>query len=59
MKMTKEEVARHNEKVDYNKSAESWIMDIVCCFIFFPMIIYIVYRRGRYNNYQKINDGFD
>lgn len=59
MKMTKEEVTRHNEKVDHNKSAESWIMDIICCFIFFPMIIYIVYRCGRYNNYQKINDGFD
>lgn len=35
MKMTKEEVARHNEKVDYNKSAESWIMDIICCSYFF------------------------
>lgn len=59
MKMTKEEIAKYNEKVDYNKSAESWIIDIIGCFIFFPMIIYVVYRRGKYNNYQKVNDGFD
>lgn len=33
--MTKEEITKYNEKVDYNNSTESWIMDIICCIIFF------------------------
>lgn len=57
--MTKEEITKYNEKVDYNKSTESWIMDIICCIIFFPIIIYIVYRRGKYSSYKKINEGFN
>ena len=57
--MTKEEIKKHNRKVDYNKSSESWIIDIITCLIFFPMIIMVVYRRGRYNDYIKTNEGFE
>jgi hypothetical protein len=48
-----EKIREHNEKVDFNKSAISWIIDIIACLIFFPMIILIVYRRGKYNKHKK------
>ena len=32
-------------------------MDIIACIIFFPMIIMVVYRRGRYNKYLNENEG--
>lgn len=44
-------IRKHNEKVEYNRSTGSWIIDIICCLIFFPSIISIVYRRGKYNKY--------
>lgn len=44
----------HNEKVDYNNSISSWIVDIIACIIFFPMIIYVIYRRGKYSEYKNI-----
>lgn len=49
----REKIRRHNEKVDYNRSAMSWGVDVVACAIFFPMIIMVVYRRGKYNEYMK------
>lgn len=54
--MDKEELRKkireHNEKVDYNHSIASWIADIIVCLIFFPMIIMVIYRRGKYNKYK-------
>ena len=55
--MDVEKIRKHNREVDYNKSASSWIMDIIACIIFFPMIIMVVYRRGRYNKYLNENEG--
>lgn len=55
-KKLRRKIREHNEKVDYNKSTESWIIDIICCLIFFPMIIMIIYRRGKYNEYKKYFD---
>lgn len=49
----KEKIARHNEKVDYNRTMLSWVIDGVACLIFFPYIIMVVYRRGKYNEYMK------
>lgn len=55
--MTKDElnkkVRKHNEKVDYNNTASSWIVDIIACLIFFPMIVMVIYRRGKYNDYKE------
>lgn len=48
----KERIREHNEKVDYNRSTVSWIVDVIACLIFFPMIIMVVYRRGKYNKYK-------
>lgn len=56
--MNKEKVAKWNEKVDYNKTTFSWIVDIFACIIFFPYLIIIVYRRGKYNKHIEINDDF-
>jgi len=49
----KERIRKHNEKVDYNRTAVSWIVDIFACIIFFPYIVLVVYRRGKYNEYMK------
>lgn len=49
-KMTKEEIREFNSKVEYNESAASWIVDIISCIIAFPMIVMVVYRRGKYNH---------
>lgn len=49
----KEKIAKHNENVDYNRTTWSWIVDIVACLIFFPMIVMVIYRRGKYNEYMK------
>ncbi len=56
--MNKEKIQKHNMEVDYNKSTSSWIVDIIVCIICFPMIILVVYRRGKYNKYLTENDGF-
>lgn len=53
-KMTKEEIREFNSKVEYNESVMSWIVDIISCIIAFPMIVTVVYRRGKYN--QKISE---
>lgn len=46
-------IRKHNEEVRYNQSLSSWITDIIACLIFFPMIIMVVYRRGKYKEYKK------
>ena len=48
----REKIRKHNAKVDYNRSLSSWIGDIIACVIFFPTIILVIYRRGRYNKYM-------
>ena len=53
-KMTNEEIRKFNSNVEYNESIASWIVDIISCFIAFPMIVMVVYRRGEYNH--KISD---
>ena len=49
-KMTKAEIREFNSEVEYNESAASWVVDLVSCFIFFPMIAMVAYRRGKYNH---------
>ena len=53
-KMTKSEIREFNSKVEYNESVASWVVDLISCAIFFPMIVMVVYRRGKYN--QKITE---
>jgi len=48
--MTKAEIREFNSKVEYNESVTSWIVDIISCIIAFPMIVMVVYRRGKYNH---------
>lgn len=52
--MTKAEIREFNSKVEYNESVASWVIDFISCAIFFPMIVMVVYRRGKYN--QKITE---
>lgn len=49
-KMTKAEIREFNSEVEYNESVASWIVDIISCIIAFPMIVMVVYRRGKYNH---------
>lgn len=49
-KMTNEEIRKFNSNVEYNESIASWIVDIISCIIAFPMIVMVVYRRGKYNH---------
>lgn len=49
-KMTRAEIREFNSKVEYNESVVSWIVDIISCIIAFPMIVMVVYRRGKYNH---------
>ncbi|MBQ3945770.1 MAG: hypothetical protein II670_09210 [Alphaproteobacteria bacterium] len=52
--MTIEEIEKFNAKVKYNESAASWIMDIVCTLIAWPMIILAIRRRAKYH--EKLED---
>lgn len=52
-KTLKKQIREHNEKVDYNRTTASWVIDIITCIIFFPYIIMVLYRRGRDNEYKK------
>lgn len=52
-KELRKKIREHNEKVDYNHSTASWIVDIIACLIFFPYIIMVIYRRGKYNEYKE------
>lgn len=48
-KMTAAEIREFNNNVEFNQSATSWIMDIVCSIIFWPMIILAIRRRMKYS----------
>lgn len=56
--MNKEEIRKFNEKVEYNESISSYIVDILACIIFLPYIVIVVYRRGKYNKRINENEGF-
>lgn len=47
-KMTQEEIAEFNSNVEFNESATSWVMDILCTIIAWPMIILAIRRRMKY-----------
>lgn len=51
--MTEEQIAKHNAKVDYNKSGLGIIGDILTFCIFPPIIIFIIYRRIKYSEFIK------
>ena len=54
--MTTEEIEKFNTEVEYNESAASWIMDIVCTIIAWPMIILAIRRRAKYHEKIKLNN---
>lgn len=58
-KMTKEEIREFNAKVEYNESTTSWVADIITCIIAFPMIVLVLYRRGKYNHKISENESID
>ena len=47
--MTPEEIVKFNANVDFNNSIASWVMDIICCIIAWPMIILAIRRRMKYS----------
>lgn len=49
--MTDEE---YNEKVAYNQTVSSWIIDIIATLIWFPMLIVIIIRRLRYRTPRTV-----
>jgi len=54
-KMTTEEIAEFNSKVEFNESAASWVMDILCTIIAWPMIILAIRRRMKYKEKIEID----
>ena len=58
-KMTAEEIEKFNSKVDFNQTAASWIMDIACTIIAWPMIILAIYRRIKYSKKIVTNNEND
>ena len=57
--MTKAEIREFNSNVEYNESVASWIVDIISCIIAFPMIVMVVYRRGKYNHKISETESID
>lgn len=53
-KMTPEEIAEFNSNVEFNESVASWVMDILCTIIAWPMIILAIRRRMKYS--EKIEN---
>ena len=53
--MTTEEIAEFNSKVEFNESAASWVMDILCTIIAWPMIILAIRRRMKYKEKIEID----
>lgn len=53
-KELRRKIHEHNEKVDYNNTTSSWVIDIIACLIFFPYIIMVIYRRGKYNEKKEL-----
>lgn len=56
--MTQEEVEKFNSKVEFNQSAASWIMDIICSLIAWPMIILAIHRRIKYSEKIELKDSY-
>ena len=54
--MTTEEIAEFNSKVEFNESAASWVMDILCAIIAWPMIILDIRRRMKYKEKIEIDN---
>ena len=48
-KMTLEEIEEFNNKVEFNESPTSWMIDIVATLIAWPMIILAIRRRAKYH----------
>lgn len=44
--LTPEKIQEFNNKVEYNESAASWMIDIVATLIAWPMIILAIRRRA-------------
>lgn len=55
-KMTPEEIAEFNSNVDFNQSVASWVMDILCTIIAWPMIILAIRRRMKYSEKIEIDN---
>lgn len=47
--MTHDDIKRFNSNVEFNESAASWVMDIICTLIAWPMIILAICRRVKYH----------
>ena len=54
--MTIEEIREFNSKVEYNEGVASWLTDIVCAIIFWPMILVAIRRRMKYNERIEIDN---
>ncbi len=55
-KMTPEEIAEFNSNVEFNESVASWVMDILCTIIAWPMIILAIRRRMKYSEKIEIDN---
>jgi hypothetical protein len=55
-KMTPEEIAEFNSNVEFNDSAASWVMDILCTIIAWPMIILAIRRRMKYKERIEVGN---
>lgn len=54
--MTPEEIAEFNSNVEFNDSAASWVMDILCTIIAWPMIILAIRRRMKYKERIEVGN---
>ena len=54
--MTIEEIMEFNSNVEYNESVTSWITDIVCAIIAWPMILVAIRRRMKYSERIEIEN---
>lgn len=54
--MTIEEIMEFNSNVEYNESMASWITDIVCAIIAWPMILVAIRRRMKYSERIEIEN---
>jgi len=55
-KMTPEEITEFNSNVEFNESVASWVMDILCAIIAWPMIILAIRRRMKYSEKIEIDN---
>lgn len=55
-KMTPEEIAEFNSNVEFNESVASWVMDILCTIIAWPMIILAIRRRMKYKEKIEVDN---